>query len=68
MRKVKLFKGLEDALPSLEQEVNGWVEQSGAQIVSVTGNIAPQTPSSLQRTGLSPSDVFLVVLYEPGGE
>ena len=68
MRKVKLFKGLDEDLPSLEQEINGWVEQTEAQIVSVTGNIAPQTPSDTQRMGLSPSDVLLVVVYEPGGQ
>ena len=46
MRQVKVFKGVETELWNLEEEINKWVEESGATIVQITGNIAPQTPSS----------------------
>ena len=70
MRQVKIFKSLENDLTSLEKEVNAWIRQSGAEVVSVTGNIAPQTISSgskasgLGQSAFPPSDVVVVVLYE----
>ncbi|MBB73233.1 MAG: hypothetical protein CMJ75_01835 [Planctomycetaceae bacterium] len=63
MRRVKIFKGVETELWNLEEEINNWVEASGAKIVQVTGNIAPQTPSSSAQ-GFSSSDVLVIVLYE----
>lgn len=63
MRQVKVFKGVETELWNLEEEINKWVEDSGATIVQITGNIAPQTPSS-NATGFSSSDVLVLVLYE----
>ena len=71
MQQVKIFKGVESDLTALEQEVNGWLRQSGARVVSVTGNIAPQTvtPESkgggVGRSYYPPSDVILIFLYEP---
>ncbi len=70
MQQVKLFKGLESDLSTLEGEVNAWIRQSGAKIVSITGNIAPQSeksgaaPGGLGKGQFSPSDVILIVLYE----
>jgi len=69
MQQVKIFKGVENDLAGLEAEVNAWIRQSGARVVSLTGNIAPQSPSSRAGGGLTqgtfaPSDVVLVVLYE----
>ena len=63
MRQFKVFKGVETELWSLEEEINKWVEESGATIVQITGNIAPQTPSS-NAAGFDSSDVLVVVLYE----
>ena len=63
MRQVKVFKGVETELWNLEGEINKWVEESGATIVQITGNIAPQTPSS-NAAGFASSDVLVVVLYE----
>jgi len=74
MRQVKLFKSLESDVAGLEQEVNAWIRQSGARVVSVTGNIAPQTitsgstASGLGQSSFPPSDLVLVVLYEAPGE
>ena len=70
MQQVKLFKGIEGELAALEDEVNGWIRQSGAKILSLTGNIAPQTEKPGDVTGGSargrfpPSDIVLIVMYE----
>ncbi len=70
MQQVKIFKGLESDIGALEKEANAWIRQSGAQVVSITGNIAPQSqPPSGKPGGLSqgtypPSDVVLILLYE----
>ena len=64
MRLVKMFKTIESELWSMENEINKWVEDTGATIVQVTGNIAPQTGSASVQ-GFSASDVLVVVVYEP---
>lgn len=66
MRKVKIFKSIESELIALEEEINAWVEETQAHIVSITGNIAPQTVVQ-QATGMfSASDVLVIVTYEEG--
>ena len=70
MQQVKIFKNVENNLGELEQDVNTWISQSGARVISVTGNIAPQSDPSGASGGLSnsafpPSDVVIIVLYEP---
>ncbi|MBM4090308.1 MAG: hypothetical protein FJ276_12925 [Planctomycetes bacterium] len=64
MRLVKIFKSVENELSTMEQEINTWAKGTGSTIISVTGNIAPQTRSTASQ-GFSASDVLLVVLYEP---
>ncbi len=69
LQRVKIFKNVENNLGELEKEINAWISQSGAQIISLTGNIAPQSDSSGAVGGLSnsafpPSDVVIIVLYE----
>ncbi len=63
MRRVKIFKSIESELWTMEQEINTWIEESGAQIVNVTGNIAPQTGSGPAHQ-FSASDVLVIVVYE----
>ena len=65
MRQVKIFKSIESELWNMEKEINNWVQESGAQIVSVTGNISPQTGGSASH-GFASSDILIIVLYEPG--
>jgi hypothetical protein len=71
MQQLKLFKGVENDLAGLESEVNAWIRQTGAKIVAMTGNIAPQSEqadaggTSLSKT-YPPSDVIIIVLYVPG--
>ncbi len=71
MQQIKLFVGGEDGAPDLESRVNAWIAESGARVISVTGNIAPQSPDAdgepsptLSKGRYAPSDILLVVLYE----
>lgn len=69
MQQVKIFKGLESELAALEGEINGWLAESGARVVQIFGNIAPQTltedhSKGLTKSAFAPSDVMIVVLYE----
>lgn len=69
MQQIKLFKGIENDLAALEAGVNAWLAESGADVVSIFGNIAAQTPGGdvksggLSRSDFAPSDVLLVVHY-----
>ncbi len=65
MRQVKIFKTIESELWNVEKEINNWAQESGAQIVNVIGNIAPQTGGSASH-GFASSDILIIVLYEPG--
>jgi hypothetical protein len=65
MRQVKIFKTIETELWNLEKDINSWVQETGAKIVQVAGNIAPQTSGGVSH-GFSASEVLVVVLYEPG--
>jgi hypothetical protein len=72
MRLVKIFKGVESDISTLEKEVNTWVRESGATLLGITGNIAPQTITPSTKGGLGqnafpPSDVILIAIYEPPG-
>jgi len=74
MHQIKLFKGLENDLASIEKEVNGWLATSNAKVVQLIGNVAPQSLRSenghilgAERPGgrgASVSDIFLAVVYE----
>ena len=70
MQKIKIFKSLENDVLRLEAEVNAWISQSGAKIISLNGNIAPQSERTGAATGglgnsrYPPSDIVLIVLYE----
>ena len=69
MQQVKLFKSVEDQVDSLEKEINDWLSRSGAKVISLTGNIAPQSVKpdgggGLSKSSFAPSDVLVVLLYE----
>ena len=65
MQQVKIFKSIENEIPTLEEEMNQWLSESGAQVISITGNIAPQSANGGSLGGtFSGSDVILFVLYE----
>ena len=70
MQQMKLFKSVEADIKEMEREINRWMEElqgSGGRVVQITGNIAPQTVAGSKGAGssrFSPSDLFVVVLYE----
>ena len=66
MQLIKLFKSIETELRSLEDEMNSWIRETGARVISVTGNIAPQTGNAQPVGSFSASDVLIIVLYEVG--
>lgn len=64
MQKIKLFKSIESELVQLETEINTWIATTGAKVLSMTGNIAPQTGGQSHMGTFSASDVLVVILYE----
>jgi hypothetical protein len=65
MQQVKLFKSIESELEDLQKAINEWIKESGAKIISITGNIAPQTGhGGGPMNTFASSDVLVVVLYE----
>ena len=73
MLQIKTFIGREDHTSELDDAVNTWIAESGAKVVSITGNIAPQSilpgkdsPSGTPGRRFAPSDLFVLVTYEKG--
>ncbi len=67
MQQIKIFKGIESELSELENRMNGWLKQTGARVIQITGNIAPQsgvTEQSSLGKSYTPSDIVVIVLYE----
>ena len=70
MNRIKLFRGLENDLPGLEKQVNDWLAESGARVVQMVGNLAPQEDqtrpddSGVAHSLYHPANVLLVLLYE----
>ena len=61
MEQVKLFKGVEMEIRALEDEINEWLKESSARVISVTGNIAPQSGGG---GSFHTSDILVVITYE----
>lgn len=71
MQQVKIFKGVENDLASLEREINGWLAESRASVKQMIGNIAPQSLAGaaqgahgLTKSEFPPSDILVLLLYE----
>ncbi len=72
MQQVKIFKGIEHDLSSLEEEINRWLTEhkEKVRILQMTGNIAPQTGGEKSSGGalgtgaFASSDVLVILLYE----
>ena len=70
MQQIKIFKGLEANLTAMEDDANAWLRQTGARVVGMSGNIAPQsakpgsTSGGLGQSPFAASDVVLFLLYE----
>lgn len=71
MVQVRLFVGVESARADFEKEINAFLAQLRGTVVSISGNIAPQTLArEIKHDGggsgrsFNPSDLFVIVTYE----
>ena len=75
MQQVRLFTGSEDQVGTMERSVNDWLRTSNARVISVFGNMSPQSvmPIGEGKTTLSheggsrrfaPSDIFRCIVYD----
>jgi hypothetical protein len=76
MQQIKFFKGIEADVAAIEREINAWLKASGARVVHIFGNIAPQSlrteaananllnPSKASGRSFDSSDLFVAVVYE----
>lgn len=70
MKQIKIFKSVETELNALESEINSWIKKNSINVVSIQGNIAPQSSEktgssgALSQGAFSPSDVLVMVTYE----
>ena len=69
MQQVKIFKSIEPEVESLEKQINAWIRESKVRVLSVVGNIAPQSRAAepkavMPQHGFAPSDVLVIVVYE----
>ena len=64
MQQIRIFKCIESEITALEEEINAWIAESGAKVIQVTGNIAPQTQSAPGMGSFSSSDILVTVLYD----
>ena len=46
MHQIKIFKGVESDIADLERQINDFLRDSGARVVQMSGNIAPQSATS----------------------
>jgi hypothetical protein len=69
MQQLKIFKSVESELNTLERDINQWLRESGARVISVAGNIAAQSgkppagPSG-GLTSFAQSDILVIITYE----
>ena len=64
MQQVKIFKSVDTELGDLESQINQWIAETKAKIISLNGNISPQAGKHGVQGSFSTSDVFVIVLYE----
>ena len=70
MHQIKIFKGIESELHSVEQEVNSWLAAAKVKVLQIVGNLSPQSSPvkegavGLTKSQFAPSDALIIVLYE----
>jgi uncharacterized phosphosugar-binding protein len=64
MQQIKIFKSIESERDQMEKDVNRWMRKSGARVISITGNISSNSPTSQAMSSFSGNDILIVVLYE----
>ncbi len=64
MQQVKIFKGVDNEIAELEQQINRWMRKSGARVLSITGNLSSQPGDGGPLSSFAAGDILLIVLYE----
>lgn len=64
MQQVKIFKSVDTELGDMETQINQWIAESNAKILSIQGNISPQAGKHGIQGSFSAADVLVIVLYE----
>jgi len=64
MQQVKIFKSVDTELGDMESQMNRWIAESKAKVLSIHGNISPQAGKHGLQGSFSAADVFVIVLYE----
>ncbi len=64
MQQVKIFKSVDTELGDMESQINHWIKENKATILSIHGNISPQAGKHGVQGSFSAADVFVIVLYE----
>ena len=65
MQQVKIFKSVDTEIPEMERQINRWMRKSGARVLSITGNLSTQAPSSSgAMNSFAASHILMIVLYE----
>ncbi len=64
MQQVKIFKSVDTELGDMETQINQWIAERNAKILSIQGNISPQAGKHGIQGSFSAADVLVIVLYE----
>ena len=68
MHSVRLFHTTTANLADLENAANDWLQQTGAKVVSATGNMAPtiqqRRVGQTSETAFQPENVLLVLVAD----
>lgn len=65
MQQIKLFKGVDNDLPELERQINRWIRKSGAQVLSISGNLSSQPSAGTgPLNSFAAGDVLIIVQVE----
>ncbi|QDT04319.1 hypothetical protein K227x_27090 [Rubripirellula lacrimiformis] len=65
MQQIKIFKGVDTEITELERQINRWMRKSGARVLSVTGNLSPQSGGGGgPLNSFAAGDVMVILHYE----
>ncbi len=65
MQQIKMFKSVDTEIAEMERQINRWMRKSGARILSVNGNLAPQSGGGGgPLNSFAAGDVFVIIHYE----
>lgn len=66
MQQIKLFKFVDTEIAEMERQINRWMRKSGARVLAVNGNLAPQPQASSggPLNTFAGSDILVIIHYE----